>query len=141
MKIETTASARVSANIGTTSVSAAERAKNGFSSISKEDMQKPVQDIWQITEDGGIIGEDLEEQLKDENGKEEFQKVLDAANRVIFGDETRFKFKVHEQTGTIMIKIIDNQTNEVLREIPPEKILNVIAGIRELAGIIVDKKA
>ena len=40
-----------------------------------------------------------------------------------------------------MIKIIDNDTKEVLMEVPPKKILDVVAKMCELAGVLVDKKA
>jgi flagellar protein FlaG len=36
--------------------------------------------------------------------------------------------------------VIDENTNEVVREIPPEKILDVMASIMELAGLIVDER-
>jgi len=39
-----------------------------------------------------------------------------------------------------MIKVINSETDEVIREIPPEKILDLIAKLWELAGIIVDEK-
>lgn len=62
------------------------------------------------------------------------------ANKALEGTNRRFEYSIHEQTKTIMVKVIDTQTNEVIREIPPEKILNLIAKLWELAGIIVDEK-
>ena len=40
-----------------------------------------------------------------------------------------------------MIKIIDENTKEVIVEYPPKKILDLIAKMCELAGIAIDKKA
>jgi len=62
------------------------------------------------------------------------------ANKALEGTNRRFEYSIHELTKTIMVKVIDTQTNEVIREIPPEKILNLIAKLWELAGIIVDEK-
>jgi len=39
-----------------------------------------------------------------------------------------------------MVKVIDINTNEVIREIPPEKILDMVATMLEMAGIIVDER-
>ena len=39
-----------------------------------------------------------------------------------------------------MVKIINSTNDEVIKEIPPEKILDIIAGLMELAGIIVDER-
>jgi uncharacterized FlaG/YvyC family protein len=54
---------------------------------------------------------------------------------------TRFEFSVHEGTEKIMVKVIDEGTDEIIREIPPEQILNMVAKMWELAGLLVDKRA
>ena len=40
-----------------------------------------------------------------------------------------------------MVKVIDEGTDEIIREIPPEQILNMVAKMWELAGLLVDKRA
>lgn len=55
-------------------------------------------------------------------------------------DGTTLSFKIHKGTGEIMVQVIDNDTGKVLREIPPEKILDTIAEIWKNAGINVDRK-
>ncbi|MFA9377116.1 MAG: flagellar protein FlaG [Lachnotalea sp.] len=49
-------------------------------------------------------------------------------------------FGIHEATNRVTIKIIDKDTKEVIKEIPPEKTLEMIAKVWELAGILVDEK-
>ena len=39
-----------------------------------------------------------------------------------------------------MIKLVDKDTQEVVKEIPPEKTLDMIAKCMELAGVLVDEK-
>lgn len=39
-----------------------------------------------------------------------------------------------------MVKVIDAETEEVIREIPPEKILDLVAMIWEMIGLIVDER-
>jgi len=68
------------------------------------------------------------------------KNAIERANRAISGYNRRFEYSVHEKTNEIMIKVIDNDTNEVIREIPPEKILDLIAGLMEIAGLIVDER-
>ena len=48
-------------------------------------------------------------------------------------------FKIHEPTGEIIACIVNRETGEVIREIPPEKFLDMIAKLQELAGILVDE--
>lgn len=67
-------------------------------------------------------------------------QAIEKANRAISDMRKRFEFSIHEGTKEIMVKVIDSGTNEVIREIPPEKILDMVAKMWEIAGIIVDER-
>lgn len=69
----------------------------------------------------------------------ELQKAVDKANKV-FNDSTHLKFEIHDKTKDIMVKIINDETGEVIKEIPPKKIIDMVAKMCEIAGIIVDEK-
>lgn len=49
-------------------------------------------------------------------------------------------FGVHDSTNRVTIKIVDKETKEILKEYPPEKTLDMIAKVWELAGLLVDEK-
>ena len=49
-------------------------------------------------------------------------------------------FGIHEETNRVTIKIVDKDTKEVIKELPPEKTLDMIAKAWELAGLLVDEK-
>jgi len=72
--------------------------------------------------------------------EEDLIKSIELANEkvVVFGK--RFEFSIHQETKHIMVKVIDATTNEVINEIPPEKILDLIASLWEIAGLIVDER-
>src|SRR5690625_5273931 len=72
-----------------------------------------------------------EDQLR--NMVEEAKKMMNGVNRQI-------TFKTHEGTGRQLIQLVDTETNEVVREIPPEKMLDVVAGIWQWAGLMIDRK-
>jgi flagellar protein FlaG len=65
---------------------------------------------------------------------------VEKANKAISVANKRFEYSVHEETNTIMVKVIDKETDEVIREIPPEKLLDMVAKMWEMAGIIVDER-
>ena len=67
-------------------------------------------------------------------------EAIEKANRAISGANRRFEFTIHEKTKEIMIKVIDSDTNDVVREIPPEKILDMVARMWEMLGLIVDER-
>ena len=71
---------------------------------------------------------------------EHLKKMIAEMNRKISNSNEEAVFGVHERTNRIMIKILDKDTKEVIKEFPPEKTLDMIASIWEMAGILVDEK-
>ncbi|HOA97185.1 MAG TPA: flagellar protein FlaG [Acetivibrio saccincola] len=71
------------------------------------------------------------------------KEIIDAiekANKAIIGARTQLEFSIHEGTKEILVKVINTETKEVIREIPSEKILDMVAKMWELAGILVDER-
>jgi flagellar protein FlaG len=66
--------------------------------------------------------------------------LIERANKALTGGNRSFEFSIHEATNQIMVKVIDNDTKEIIREIPNEKILDMVAKMWELAGIFVDER-
>lgn len=67
-------------------------------------------------------------------------EMVERANKSIAGPYCNFEYSIHEVTKQIMVKVIDQDTKEVIREIPPEKVLDMVAYMWELAGVIVDER-
>ncbi|HHY81564.1 MAG TPA: flagellar protein FlaG [Clostridiales bacterium] len=74
-------------------------------------------------------------------GEKELVNAIETTNHILSSFNRKIEFSIHEKTGDIMIKILDTSTNEVIREIPPEKIKDMIANMLERAGLLVDKRA
>lgn len=91
-------------------------------------------------ESGDLNRQKVDSSLNGNISQDDIMHAVKRANKALEGTNRRFEYSIHEQTNTIMIKVIDTETNEVIREIPPEKILNLIAKLWELAGIIVDER-
>src|SRR5690554_5395638 len=64
--------------------------------------------------------------------REDLDKAVDDTNKILLHRDDRFEFKVHEGTNRIMVKLVDNKTGDVIKEIPPEKILDLVASIWDL---------
>ncbi len=73
-------------------------------------------------------------------GEEQLIRAIDRAIKSLEGPETRFEMKVHEATNVITIKVFNKETGELLREIPPEKSLDLVVKMKEIAGILVDER-
>lgn len=72
--------------------------------------------------------------------KASLDKAINKLNKFLEDDSTHAEYSVHEDFNTIMIKIVDDKTKEVLMEIPPRKILDMVASICKQFGLL-DKKA
>lgn len=68
------------------------------------------------------------------------EKAVQAANRIAELVNTHLSFRIHEESGRVYVMVIDNETNEVIRQIPPQRMLEIIAQVRELIGLILDEK-
>ena len=68
----------------------------------------------------------------------QIKKAVEDINRRANNSEAIFG--VHEQTNRVTIKIVDKQTKEVIKEFPPDKTLDMIARVWEMAGLMVDEK-
>ena len=68
------------------------------------------------------------------------EKALEQINKSLSSYNRELNVSVHEKTKTIMVKVVDTVEKKVIREIPPEKILDAYAKMLELTGILVDKK-
>ncbi|NLL52127.1 MAG: flagellar protein FlaG [Peptococcaceae bacterium] len=77
---------------------------------------------------------------REEVPRENVEQAADKLNRLMGLIEKRMEFLVHEDSQRIMVKIIDQKTGEVLNEIPPEKILDMMSSLSEMIGFFLDKK-
>lgn len=71
---------------------------------------------------------------------DQLKKAIAEMNKKINNSNEEAVFGVHEETNRVMIKIVDKDTKEVIKEFPPEKTLDMIAKVWEVAGILVDEK-
>ena len=79
-----------------------------------------------------------------ENNIEEKRKIIidaiEKASGKIEIESKGLQFSIHDKTNQIMIKVIDQNTNEVIKEVPSEKILDMMAKMVELSGSFVDER-
>ncbi len=63
---------------------------------------------------------------------EKFKEKMNHTTEAVFG--------IHEGTNRVMIKIVDKETKDILKEYPPEQTLDMIQKVWEMAGIMFDEK-
>jgi len=87
--------------------------------------------------DNGANG-DTGRQTGEASSQEQLKQAVSKLNRQM--SSTSCQFGIHDETNRVMIKLIDDETKEVIREFPAEETLDIIAKAWELAGLFVDKK-
>lgn len=75
-----------------------------------------------------------------DKGNAQLKKAVDDINKSALADQSEAVFGIHEKTNRVTIKIVDKKTKEVIKEFPPEKTLDMIAKVWEMAGLMVDEK-
>ncbi|KHE67545.1 flagellar protein FlaG [Halobacillus sp. BBL2006] len=72
--------------------------------------------------------------------KEKLKQVADSMNEFLKPAQTSIRFQFHEKLEEYFVAIVDNDTNQIVKEIPPRKMLDLYASIAESLGFIVDHK-
>lgn len=101
--------------------------------ITLEDLKLPDEKKKAVNEP-----KDLEEN--------ELKSAVENANKLMDLSSYHLKFKIDEESNRTQVKLIDNETQEVIREVPPERMLELSAHIKQvletvnkLVGVFVDE--
>lgn len=98
---------------------------------------------YNLSNDNKNFGASIEVQENKEKiiTKEDLDRALGKLNKFMEGEKTHAEYEVHDKLKDIIIKIVENDTSKVIMEIPPKKILDMVAAMCEMVGIIFDKHA
>lgn len=88
---------------------------------------------------GNAGGNSGEQQQQQQPTNEQLRRAVEQMNKNMVA-HSEAVFGMHEGTNRVTIKIVDKDTKEVLKEFPPEKTLDMIAKVWEMAGILVDER-
>lgn len=77
---------------------------------------------------------------KKNNDEKDIIYAIEKANKHIKMYDRRLEFSIHDVTKQIMVKVIDTDSDKVIREIPSEKILDIVGRMWQITGILVDEK-
>lgn len=71
---------------------------------------------------------------------DKLNEAIDHLNSFLEMNQKSSKFVKHEGLDKYYVRLIDTETEEVIKEIPPESLLNAFYEMKKLAGMIVDEK-
>lgn len=70
---------------------------------------------------------------------EQAESLVSQLNETVEPLRTNLKFELHDKLGDYYVKVVNRETDEVIREIPPEKMLDMHAAMAEFMGFLVDE--
>jgi flagellar protein FlaG len=79
-----------------------------------------------------------------QKGKEDVQVSQDLLNELEHDINTihnvGLEFSMHEESGRTMIKVVEKDTGDLIKQIPPEEVLELIARMGDVLGILFDER-
>jgi len=67
--------------------------------------------------------------------------AVQSANAYVQSVASSLKFSLDEETGRTVVKVIDTETEEVLRQFPSEEMLAITRSIDRMQGLLINRKA
>lgn len=127
---------------------------NGTNRVSETAAPDPVKTVSQPAPKLKLVDANPETSSgqKEMEQKEQFGKVFEEKDPTMNSIDsafssansklakTRCEYSYDENTKRVSIKVYDKDSDELIREVPPEKSLEMLQRIWELAGIMVDEK-
>ncbi|MGQ9524432.1 MAG: flagellar protein FlaG [Armatimonadota bacterium] len=71
---------------------------------------------------------------------QQVREAVDTLNRALSALDTQARFMVNEELNQIVVQVLNIKTNEVIRQIPPQQVLDAVASMLRLVGLLVDGK-
>ncbi|MDR6553576.1 flagellar protein FlaG [Paenibacillus qinlingensis] len=102
----------------------------GSATSSKSDLPEQVD----------YISKQADDNLKKEYLEQELDKSIDVLNKLMQLNYTHVSFQKHEKTNEYYIQVINDETQEVIREIPSKKVLDRVAEMNKMVGLLIDQK-
>ncbi|MFJ7408997.1 MULTISPECIES: flagellar protein FlaG [unclassified Lysinibacillus] len=75
-----------------------------------------------------------------EISKDKLQNAVDTVNEFLQVNHNASKFVLHDGLDRYFVQVVNTQTDEVVKEIPPKKLLDAFYEMKKLLGMIVDEK-
>lgn len=72
---------------------------------------------------------------------EQLKEATDRIKAFVQPINSGLEFAIDKDSGRTLVKVIDQQTKEVVRQIPSEEVLNIAKALDKLQGLFIQNKA
>lgn len=93
-----------------------------------------------MIQSGKEAGTENQQKNDAEANAKRMKSIVNDTNNKIKGVKRKCEFVYHEDIKRVSIKVIDEETQEVIKQIPAEETLEMIQKLWEVAGLLMDEK-
>ncbi|WP_456323061.1 FlaG family protein [Hydrogenimonas sp.] len=106
-----------------------------------ENLHRSVQDLHKTTQRQAKEEiQKVEEKEDTKKLKKELQEITDQLNKEMDPLNTTIRFGFNDKVEELYVSVIDTSNDQVIRKIPSEEAMRLASKMRELVGMIFDKK-
>lgn len=86
------------------------------------------------------VGSETAEQKAAELTRREMEEYLEEMNRAVQLSGRQLQFQLHERSQRWQVFVIDSPSQQVIKELPPRELLDILGKIREMVGLLLDER-
>lgn len=75
------------------------------------------------------------------SNKEQLEAAVKAVNDFLKPLNNSLQFNIDDDTGKIIVKVVDSTTNEVIKQFPSDEMLAIAKAIDNMKGLLIQQKA
>ena len=106
---------------------------NSSSSVKNVQASKPVFKQLNIADGARVVDNLVENNAQVKADAQQLQRLSD----IVMG--RKLQFNVNEELGSVVVKVVDPSTNQVIKEIPSADIQKLKINIRKAIGVLFDE--
>ena len=105
------------------------------SAVSMQKSSAAKQTVELMTPNGAQVAQNIEQNLAElKADSQQLQKMYEMV------DGRKLQFSVNKELGAVVVRVVDSNTNQVLKEIPSEDIQKLKLRLRKAIGNLFDQK-
>jgi flagellar protein FlaG len=113
----------------------------GVSAVRQVESQvnKENQTVKQQTESRSNF-KTFNEELQFCDNEKQLDEQLETLNNTLRNENKKIEYSIYKETNTVIFRVIDTKSEEVIKEIPSTKLIDFSVAVLERFGLIADKE-
>jgi flagellar protein FlaG len=109
-------------------------------SVESQAVKEPPADKQTKEDYTGISKIEPEEDIQTCDNEIQLDKQVEELNKMLIKDEKRVEYSIYKETNSVIFRVIDIRTNEILKEIPSTKLIDLSVAVSEKFGLIANRE-